>query len=348
MAATCAPGCGGERSSEPASVAGGDLLSAAAPGQIVVAEVDGLPVYGACLQAQRDVERDVERDIDRDIDRQTALERCIEFELLAQEAQRRGLARHPDVVAMGRKEAVRALLDQHIVAPMPTPEQTDRSILVDAYKRYRDRIYAPERRRIFHLFAPFAKHRERPGTDDDRRARAFADELHAALVAAPVATSFDRRGLTPDAFYDIAKQVAGDRPLGPTDEATGEFKREIFKVYRDQPNLPRGFSHAAMDIPKPGMVSGPARSDYGWHIILYIDGEPARFADVESAAEYLFQTVRSERYWNFTGQLLKNADIAVNEAALERMQEREEELLGGAGDGAGGGSRDRASRGAAP
>ena len=301
--------CGADsHEAAPPSADNGPLV-ARADGRAVVADVDGVPIYEDCPVRHA-------RDSGLDID--AALERCIAIELLAREAQRRGLGRDPEVVWAGRREAVRALLDQQIVAPMPSLEGTARSVLEDAYERYRDKIFAPERRRIFHLFAPFPEVRERPGSDADKRARAFADELYAAVAG--------RRGLTEDELLRVAREVAGERPLGPVNKNTGEFKREVFKVFRDQPDLPRGFSHAAMDIPEPGMVSPPARSDYGWHLILYLDGEPARYANVDQAAEYLFQAVRSERYWNFTGALMKAADVRVAETALVRMQEREDAL----------------------
>lgn len=302
--------CGGaERAPAPTTDSDGPL-TANPEDREVVAEVDGVPIYADCVARQAE---------HGGIDKAAALSQCIDFELLAQEAQRRGFSRATEVREVGRREAVRALLDQQIVAPMPSLEKTDRSILEEAYKRYRSKIYAPERRRIFHLFAPFPELRERPGTEADKQARAMADELHAALA--------ERRGLTPDEVYRVAEDVAGDRPLGPTDDKTGEFRREIFKIYRNQPNMPRGFSHAALDIPEPGMVSPPARSDYGWHIILYLDGEPAKFANVDQSAEYLFQAVRAERFWNYTGKLLEQAEIAVDETELVELQEREDSLL---------------------
>ena len=292
--------------------------TALANGRTAVADVNGVPIYADCVTRQAR---------HGGLSARAALDQCIDFELLAQAAHARGLSRHPEVLQASRRELVRTLLDQQIHDPMPSVAETDRSILEAAYKRYRSKIYAPERRQVFHLFAPFPRHRELRGTDADKAARAFADELYAGLK--------DRRGFTVDELYRSAVAIAGQRPLGPTEkqpgepegQQTGAFKREIFKVYRNQPNLPHAFSHGAMDIPEPGMISSPVRSDYGWHLILYLDSEPAKFATVEDSADYLFQAVRSEAYWNFTGGLLKQADIAVAEPALQRLQDDQDALF---------------------
>lgn len=286
----------------------GFLVSA--PGErIAVAEVGGVPIYEQCVAIQAQAHK---------LDRRAALDECIAFEVLAQAAQKRGLHLDPDVDAIRRTESVRQLLHHEIVAPMPSVEATDRSILEDAYREFRDRIYAPERREIFHLYAPFPKHREPRGTEGDAAAKKRAEELYAQLS--------QWRDLTPDEMLFIAQGIAGDEPLGPIDDKTDTFRREVFKVYLDQPNMPREFSHAAFDIPEVGMVSVPTRSDYGWHIILYLSRDPARMANVDEAAQWLFQAVRFQRYRAFSGELGKDVDVEIDEQALSRLQEREDRL----------------------
>ena len=304
--------CGTDAAKSTAPRADDGPLVANDDGQRVVARVDGVPVLESCVLTQA-------RQLG--IDRRTALEQCIDFELLAQVAHERGYHRDPEVREAGRRELVRRLLDSEIVAPMPSVEGTDHAILEAAYKRYRPKIYAPERRTVFHVFAPFPEKRERPGTEADRRALAFARELHAPLAG--------RTDLDVEEVYRVALDVADGRQLGPVNKADGTFKREIFKVYRDQPNLPRGFSHAVMDVPDVGMVTPPTRSDYGWHVVLVTDREMPKFASVEQSADYLFQAVRSENYWKYTGSLLSRAEVAVDEQALERIQRRQDALAEG-------------------
>ena len=73
----------------------------ASEGRVIVARVNDRPVFADCVEHQARA---------HGIDRRAALEECIDFELLAQEAEARGLASHPDAVAVRKREAVRKLL----------------------------------------------------------------------------------------------------------------------------------------------------------------------------------------------------------------------------------------------
>jgi hypothetical protein len=61
----------------------------ASPDDVIVAQVNGRPVWGSCvaIQAKR-----------TGATRDAALRQCVDFELLAQSAEKRGFATNPDVV----------------------------------------------------------------------------------------------------------------------------------------------------------------------------------------------------------------------------------------------------------
>src|SRR4051812_6195816 len=69
---------------------------------VVVATVDGRPVWGSCVTVQATHAHTKE----------VALEECIEFELMAQAAEKRGLATDPDVVDATRTALVNQLVAQ--------------------------------------------------------------------------------------------------------------------------------------------------------------------------------------------------------------------------------------------
>lgn len=282
-------------------------ILAAPQGRQVVAEVDGVPVYDDCVRIQAEA---------HGLDARAALSECIDFELLAREAERRGYRRHPAVLAAEKNESVRRLLDADIVAPMPSVESVPREDLEAAYQRLRKYIYAPERRSIFHVYAAFETRNAPPGSDDDVRARELAQAISAALI--------EERGVTPERLLDTARQVAAGRAIGPVDKNTNEFRREVFWVYINKPDLPYDFSQAVFEIPEPGRVSRPTRSLFGWHVTLFLESEAPRMASVDQAAEWLFQRLRLERYEAMVERLSKDVAIQVDEEALARLHEADD------------------------
>src|SRR5260221_9043696 len=75
----------------------------AGPDDLVVARVDGRPIYGSGVQAQAAAFH---------LDAHPALDQCIGFELLAGAADARGLRGDPHVADTLRREMVRGLIER--------------------------------------------------------------------------------------------------------------------------------------------------------------------------------------------------------------------------------------------
>ena len=100
--ALCAAACGS--SSPPAQPAGPPAQLVAAPAGAsdgVVAHVNGRPVYGSCVSAQAAAHK---------LDAKGALRECIDFELLAQAAEAKGLALDHDVAYATKTSLVSRVL----------------------------------------------------------------------------------------------------------------------------------------------------------------------------------------------------------------------------------------------
>src|SRR5690349_9829894 len=84
-------GCGRSAAPTPhghATALGGDLIDpGAGSGDVIVATVDGRPVWGSCVAGHMKA---------RGVDRDRALQDCIDLELLAAAAIKRGLGADPD------------------------------------------------------------------------------------------------------------------------------------------------------------------------------------------------------------------------------------------------------------
>lgn len=322
------------RAPEPAAPAAPDapdvpgaMLAASAGDRVAVAQVNGVPIYGDCVATQSTA---------LGVSRDQALEQCIGFELLAQAAQKRGKARDADVVRTGKTEAVRRLLDVEVSDTVAQPgaagasmdpaadraadqgtDRAARSVLEQAYARYRERLYRPELRQVAHVLAQVPENTA-AGSAEDVAARALAQDIHAALAR--------RRDLSVDDFIAAAQDVAGERTLGPRNATTGEFQRERFKIFTGSANIHQAFVEAAFAVAEAGMVTPPTRTHVGWHVILIEDIEPARNTTVDDAADILVQLLRRERYLALLSALQKNARIEVNVQALSDLQAAEDAL----------------------
>lgn len=215
--------------------------TAAGSDDVIVARVNGRPVWGSCVAAQA-----------AGSTRQAALDACIAFELLAQEAEARGLATDPEVVDATRTAMVSQLVAREFEDGITRPEQL-----------------GPTWQQIAARMRPALSHDEARGSTyvrvvvdphatpaEDAAAHALADRIAATVNAQP--------GLTAPDFVALAQQVAG---------AT---KIEHANV---QPNLHGWFNGAYGDalfaLPELGATSPAVRTPWGWDVILYTSLFPA-------------------------------------------------------------------------
>jgi hypothetical protein len=235
----------------PAAVA----TRAEAGGRVQVALVNGEPVFADCVAAQMAADG---------IDARAALDRCIDFEVLAQEAVRRGLLADPDVLAARRNEMVRALVEAEFAPTLDEPTDVPAADLRWLWDTQLARRYnRPELRRATYCRVPLDK-AATPGSPGDAQARKLAEALHAALGR--------MRGLEPGTFAALCAMSAGGQPVNTTAVPTSPFSREgrhAAGFYAPS------FVDAAFAIAAPGQISPPTRTSWGWDILLLTDLAPA-------------------------------------------------------------------------
>lgn len=245
-------------------------LTEEANGRVVVAEVDGVPVYGDCLARQLTREGATE---------QSALDDCIGFELLAREAERKGFASHPDVIAARKKESVRAFVETEFWSKFKSHRDVPERDLARAWKMVRHKYDHPEYRFTVYVRAPVPgkprKHQTRESWQkEDAAAKALAEELYARLST--------ERNLKKKEFFTIAYELRGKRKL--------VHDSRVFNFPRRGRAVP-AFADAAFAIPEPGMVSKPTRTKWGWDIILLISILPEERKTFEQAKEAIAKEI---------------------------------------------------------
>lgn len=261
------------------------VAAGASPDDVVVANVNGRPVWGSCvsIQAKRDPK----------LTRAQALDQCISFELLAQEAESRNLATDSEVILETRTALVTSLVDrfdsQYRDEPASLAPKIDQILAVDG-----PRFARPVMRQSSHALIKVAATAPEPL---QRRAQDLAAQLHAKLA--------NETGLLPQHFEAIAKTIEVDAPLERVIES-------IPPVPRERSGLDEGFTAALFAIPEVGRVSPVTKTPFGYHVILFADEIPPG----SLTREMVLLGLRRELFIDWVGGLMKNVDTEIHPELL--------------------------------
>ncbi len=275
-------------------------LSAASTA-VVVANVNGAPIDAHCVANQMRA---------LGVARTAALEQCIDFELLAQAANQRGYGADPEVVDAMRTEAVRQLLQRDFAATHARPEDLPPGLLDAAYEQNKRRFQHPEYR-FAHYVRAEVDASEPLGSAADRAAERAARRIYLALRG--------ERGLTPQRFYELAAAAAeeGARIVSDEGKAAFDFPRHGRAV--------EPFAAAAFAIPEVGMVAPPARTEWGWDVILLTRIMPAADVSREQAGTVLFASLRRNAFLNWINERVPPAAVEIDREALEALTHAEQD-----------------------
>jgi peptidyl-prolyl cis-trans isomerase C len=247
------------------------LTAAAPPEDEVIATVDGRAIRASDVAVQARA---------RGVTAKVALDELITAEVLAGEAQRRGLDRDRDAREAARAEAVRRYLQTRFEREV-TPSAIPDRMLNRAYNANRSMFDHSEYVDVWHILTPVKKG---ASAADKAAARAVAEEL--AQRARGVAS------------------VEAFKALKDTVQPPGEpLKIEQVVTARDGWVLTT-FSFPAFDqLKKPGDTSSVIETDYGYHVLYLVRRIPPvheSLADVTPRLRGLvfpeFQKVEFKRF----------------------------------------------------
>ena len=298
-------GCGGPREEETTRAAAPAVAHRAeAAGRAVVATVNGEPIYDDCVARQAAA---------RGLAREEALAECIDFELLAQEALRRGYQSDPGVLDARRAEMVRELVASEYVAGIDEPADVpDEDVRWLWKSQLKNRYNKPERRAATYCRVPVSKKAPRDG-EKDLAARAAAERIHRAL-----------RGVrfTPHLLVLACHLASGGRKMHATPVPTEPFSKT---GRHDGGFYSKHFARAAFAVEEVGQVSAPTRTEWGWDLVLLTEIRPKERRTFEDAeAEIREQLVRHpetapyriQKFEQWIAPYMAAARIEVYEGAL--------------------------------
>jgi hypothetical protein len=295
LAAAC--GGGSPPSEEAPQQRAVPTISAIAPREsaddLEVAQVNGRPVWGSCVAHQ--IARGAKT-------REAALDECIQFELLAQLAEQRGLAADPTVVDATRRELVsrEVALDFEARTQKPADlgDRMTKWLTENAWRMHRPDLRASSYARI-----NVAKD---AAPDVEAKAKALSEQIATALA--------NETGLFPADLRDTAQRLGKDSGLKlDTSDVKAMAKESMDVPYAD----------ALYALPAIGRTTAPVRTRWGWDVILWTGGLPAKESTQDELAAEVFPELRRAAFQAWVNDLVKQLGIKIeiNTALVARLEE---------------------------
>jgi len=281
--------CGG--ASEPAptasSRAASPIATSSGPTDEIVAQVNGRPVWASCVAAQG-AKLGTAADA-----RKKALDECISFELLAQEADKRGLASDAEVVDATRTAMVNRLVETGFEQKYTKP--SDLGARVEKWFQANEwRLHRPEMRSSAYL-------------------RVVGDSAVAEKTARAIYdTLANETGMFPMNLQDASKLPAASPKV--------EFANVSIKP-REQ--LDPVYANALFAIPDVGRVSPPTKTQWGWDLILWTGGLSAKETTRAELEAEAFPDLRRSMFPIWVAQVARDLGVKpeIDQAQLARLDE---------------------------
>jgi len=267
-----------------------DLASQAASGDVArpVAWVGGRSIGSAEVEALAATEA---------IGREASLQRLIDQELLAQEAQRLGFTVEREGERTIERLMVRSML--HDMEKENTPESISEKELRDDYAMHEDKFRIPERRRTWHILVK----------DKGDEAEALAASILREL----------QRAQDP---HTVFERYADGAPQGIELEVVAE---ELPPV-TEEAGLEKSYKDAIFAAKSEGPLEELVETSYGWHAIVVAEILPAEqlsMSDVEDASRFRISQGKRTAMLVKTVQALKAEGlIRYDEESVERLLSR--------------------------
>jgi hypothetical protein len=232
--------------------------------------------------------------------RKAALAECIDFELLAQAAEARGLAGDPELGEAMRAALVGRLVETAFEARYRSPADL-RDVVDRVVDRYRGQLDKPELRA-----SAFARVEVPKGAppEADAAARALAEQIAGALAG--------ETGLFPVHLREAADRLAAGSGLHV---AHGDFRAATFE------GVVPPYAQALFAIPEVGRIGKPARTEWGWDVILLTQRMEPRVYTREEVAAEVFPDLRRQYFQIWVNQIAKSLGVRVelDEALIARL-----------------------------
>ena len=252
--------------------------------------------YVAVLDGMDRIERARYQTADR---REQLLKEMVDVELLAREAERRGLADKPEAKALER-QILRDEVFAELRDKQPPLDQIPAADVHAYYDAHRGDFKEPERRRLSHIVV---------------RDKASAERILA-----------DARGATAKQWGELVRKSSIDKPAADIpDELAGDLGLVTppSSGKNDNPRVPEALRAAVFEVDKPGDVLGRVVEAGGFHLVRLTGKNDARDRSLAEADRTIRVLIAQERLHraeaDFEKELRARFPVKIDEAALAKV-----------------------------
>jgi len=226
------------------------------------------------------------------------LNNMVQFEVLADEAERLGYDKNPEVVLELKQAMVRRMMADKMAREVRLEDITDAEMRA-YYDAHKGDYVRPEKVRASQLVVA-----------DEATANKVLAELRDELSKNPT----DLRKV----FSHKAKEVSLDKA---TANLGGDMR--FFARPEDGGTVNPKVAEAAFGIEKVGQLAGPIQTDSGWHIVM-LTARKQRFEKTfdevqRTIQNRLFREKRTEHEKQFVESVKGGARLTVNDGLLDRI-----------------------------
>ena len=284
----------------------------------VGARVITLGDYAAALERMDPFERMRYQTDDR---RQALLDEMINVELLAREAERRGLDQQPETLELVRQYQRDELL-RRLRAKIPGPNQLSSAAVQGYYREHQADFFDPERRRAAQIVvgdaAVAARVLAEAAGADAERWRALVQRYNPAALG----SEGDKTNARP------ALDVPGDLGLlsapGPSSAGAAAPPAPIGSA--PSSDVPDPVRRAVFQIAEVGQVFPQPVADAGrFHVVRLVSKQEAHQRSLEevdgAVRTRLVRSLQEQAEDELVKRLRQNIPVSIDEAALERVPE---------------------------
>ena len=226
------------------------------------------------------------------------LDSLIRFEVMANEAERRGYDKDPEVLRVMKQQMISKFLQKDFESKLKVEDVPD----ADVEKYYKE--HPAEFNQKDEVRASEVTVKDKPKAD-----KAYAEAK--ALPKTAVVPSPDQKQ-----FKDIVNKYSDDEDAKQRAGDLGFFDKETTRY-------PKAVVEAAFKLAEVGDVAQPIKTDKGWSVVRLTQKRPGfnrPLAEVKRQIQQrLFRDTRTKAMDNFVADLKKKSTIEVNDANLAKV-----------------------------
>jgi peptidyl-prolyl cis-trans isomerase C len=228
------------------------------------------------------------------------LDSLIRFEVMANEAERRGYDKDPEVLRVMKQQMISKFLQKDFESKLKVEDVPDADV-EKYYKEHPAEFNQKDEVRVSEVVVK----------DKGKADKAYAEAK--ALPKAAVVTAAPPEGKQ---FKDIVNKYSEDEDAKQRGGDLGFFDKETTRY-------PKPVVEAAFKLAEVGDVAAPIKTDQGFAVIRLTQKRPGfnrPLAEVKRQIQQrLFRDTRTKAMDNFVAELKKKSTIEVNEANLSKV-----------------------------